>query len=121
MTISLCHKNVHTATNHSCHNCLVQQVLELFLYVTSGNLPRVTSSLGLLLFFHSPHRSPAMHYWLRPIGSGQLVFQNFASIFIFIQIFQIDFSTLPFILSASNYFRYILSRRNEHFSISMML
>ena len=47
-----------------------------------------------------------LHYWLRPIESGQLRFQNFASHFIFVQIFQIDFSTLLLILSASNYFRY---------------
>ena len=43
-----------------------------------------------------------MHYWLRPIESGQLGFQNFASHFIFVQIFQIDFSTLP--LETSVYF-----------------
>ena len=37
----------------------------------------------------------AMHYWLRPIESGQLGFQNFASHFIFFQIFQIDFQPCP--------------------------
>jgi len=61
------------------------------------------------------------HYWLRPIESSQLGFQNFASYFIFVQIFQIDFSTLPLILSASNNFRFIFRIPNEHFSISMML
>ena len=59
-----------------------------------------------------------MHYWLRPIDRGQFRFFNFGSHFIRIQIFQIYFSTLPLILSASKYFRLILKRPNEHFSIS---
>ena len=60
-----------------------------------------------------------MHYWLRPIESGQLGFQNFASHFSFVQVFQTDFSTLPLILSASNYFRYIFRGRDEHCLISV--
>ena len=49
---------------------------------------------------------------------------NFASHFIRIQIFQIDLSTQPLILSASKYFRQIclsfyIYIRNEHFSISL--
>ena len=67
-----------------------------------------------------------MHSSLKPIKSSQLGFQNNASHFFFIQIFQIDFSTLPLILSASNYFRYIFLSfyicrgQNEHFSINSM-
>ena len=44
----------------------------------------------------------AVHYWLRPIERGKLVFRNFTSHFIRVQIFQIDFAL---ILSASKYFR----------------
>ena len=60
-----------------------------------------------------------MHYWLRPIEGVQFRFDNFGSHFIRVQIFQIDFSTLPLILSAFKYFRMILKRPNEHFSISL--
>ena len=62
-----------------------------------------------------------MHYWLRSIKGGQFRFVNFASHFIRVQIFQIDF---PLILSASKYFRYIslsfyiCRGQNEHFSIN---
>ena len=56
-------------------------------------------------FFSGRGSGLPLHYWLRPIESGQLGSQNFAFHFIFIQIFQIEFSTLHFILSASNYFR----------------
>ena len=61
-----------------------------------------------------------MHYWLRPIKGVHFGFANFASHFIRVQIFQIDF---PLILSASKYFRYIslsfyiCRGQNEHFSI----
>ena len=47
-------------------------------------------------------RMQPMHYWLRPIERGKLVFRNFTSHFIRVQIFQIDFAL---ILSASKYFR----------------
>jgi len=57
-----------------------------------------------------------MHYWLRPIEGVQFRFDNFGSHFIRVQIFQIDFSTLLLILSASKYFRLILKGPNEHFS-----
>ena len=63
-----------------------------------------------------------LHYRLRPIKECQFRFANFASHFIRIQIFQIDF---PLILSASKYFRqismsfYICMGRNELFSISL--
>ena len=57
-----------------------------------------------------------LHYWLRPIERCQFGFQNFTSHFIFIQIFQIYFSTLPLILSASSYIRYTFRRQNEHFA-----
>ena len=60
-----------------------------------------------------------LHYWLRPIEGVQFRFDNFGSHFIRVQIFQIDFSTLLLILSASKYFRLILKRPNEHFSISL--
>ena len=60
----------------------------------------------------------ALHYRLRPIEGVQFRFDNFGSHFISVQIFQIDFSTLLLILSAFKYFRLILKRRNEHFSIS---
>ena len=60
-----------------------------------------------------------LHYWLRPIKSGQLRFWNFGSHFIRVQIFQIDLSTLPLILSVSKYFRYICGGRNEHLLISL--
>jgi len=59
-----------------------------------------------------------MHYWLRPIEGVQFRFDNFGSHFIRVQIFQIDFSTLLLILSASKYFRLILEGPNEHVSIS---
>ena len=59
-----------------------------------------------------------LHYWLRPIEGVQFRFDNFGSHFIRVQIFQIDFSTLLLILSAFKYFRLILKRPNEHFSIS---
>ena len=58
---------------------------------------------------------PPLHYRLRPIKRGQFRFSNFASHFISVQIFQINFSTLPPILSVSKYFRYVLRTRNEHF------
>ena len=60
-----------------------------------------------------------MHY--RSIEGGQFRLVNFASHFIRVQIFQIDF---PLILSASKYFRYIslsfyiCRGQNEHFSIN---
>ena len=57
-------------------------------------------------------------YWLRPIEGVQFGFDNFDSHFIRVQIFQIDFSTLLLILSASKYFRLILKGPNEHFSSS---
>ena len=62
-----------------------------------------------------------MHSWLRSIKGGQFRLVNFASHFIRVQIFQIDF---PLILSASKYFRYIslsfyiCRGQNEHFSIN---
>ena len=62
-----------------------------------------------------------MHYWFRSIKGGQFRLVNFASHFIPVQIFQIDF---PLILSASKYFRYIslsfyiCRGQNEHFSIN---
>ena len=62
--------------------------------------------------------SRPLHYWLRAIEGVQFRFDNFSSHFIRVQIFQIDFSTLPLILSAFKYFRMILKRPNEHFSIS---
>ena len=64
---------------------------------------------------------PTMHYWLRSIKGGQFRLVNFASHFIRVQIFQIDF---PLILSASKHFRYIslsfyiCRGQNEHFSIN---
>ena len=45
-----------------------------------------------------------MHYCLRPIKGVHFGFANFASHFIRVQIFQIDF---PLIISASKYFRQI--------------
>ena len=66
------------------------------------------------------HLQP-VHYWLRPIKGVHFRFANFASHFIRVQIFQIDF---PLILSASKYFRYIslsfyiCRGQNEHFSIN---
>ena len=65
--------------------------------------------------------SQIRHYWLRSIKGGQFRLVNFASHFIRVQIFQIDF---PLILSASKYFRYIslsfyiCRGQNEHFSIN---
>ena len=55
-------------------------------------------------YVHTSYLSPAppLHYWLRPIERGKLVFRNFTSHFIRVQIFQIDFAL---ILSASKYFR----------------
>ena len=53
-------------------------------------------------------------YWFRPIESGQLGFWNLTSHFIFIQIFQRDFSTLPLILTVSNYYTYICWGQNEY-------
>ena len=60
----------------------------------------------------------AMHYRLRPIKWGQFRFSNFPSHFISVQIFQIDLSTLPLILSVSKYFRYAFRTQNESFSSS---
>ena len=37
---------------------------------------------------------PPMHYRLRPIERGKLVFRNFTSHFICVQIFQIDFALI---------------------------
>ena len=62
-----------------------------------------------------------MHYWVRPIKGVHFRFANFASHFIRVQIFQIDF---PLILSASKYFRYIslsfyiCRGQNKHFSMN---
>ena len=64
-------------------------------------------------------KSQPMHYRLSSIKGVPFRFTNFASHFISVQIFQMDFSTLSLFLSASNYFRYIYRRRNEHFSISI--
>ena len=61
--------------------------------------------------------SASLHYRLRSIRGGQFRLVNFASHFIRVQIFQIDFLL---ILSASKYFRYIslsfyiCRRQNEH-------
>ena len=63
-----------------------------------------------------------LHYWLRPIERGQLGLRNFiACHFIYIQIFQMEISTLSLILSASKYFRYICWGRNEHILISLII
>ena len=62
-----------------------------------------------------PAIDPSMHYRLRPIKWGQFRFSNFPSHFISVQIFQIDLSTLPLILSVSKYFRYAFRTRNESF------
>ena len=56
-----------------------------------------------------------VHYRLRPIKRGQFRFSNFPSHFISVQIFQINFSTLPLILFVSKYFRYVFRTRNEIF------
>ena len=53
------------------------------------------------------------------MGGVTFRFANFASQFIRVQIFQIDFSTLPLILSVSKYFRYICGGRNEHLLIPL--
>ena len=62
-----------------------------------------------------------VHYRLRSIEGGQFRLVNFASHFIRVQIFQIDF---PLILSVSKYFRWIslsfsiCRGQNKHFSMN---
>ena len=68
-----------------CHNLSHFRLHKLFLTHCS------TSSDSL------PLRSGPMHYWLRPIERGTLVFRNFTSHFIGIQIFQIDFHLILYL------------------------
>ena len=77
------------------------------------------SILIFLIFVFCILYTETVHYRLRPIEGVQFRFDNFGSHFICVQIFQIDFSTLLLILSAYKYFRLILRRPNEHFSISV--
>ena len=58
-----------------------------------------------------------MHYRLRPIKRGQFRFANFASHFISVQIFQIDFSALSLIFFCIQIFQIDFRGRNEHSSI----
>ena len=69
----------------------------------------------LSLEFAKKHQT--LHYRLKPMKRGQFRWVNFAFHFISFHIFQIDFSTVSFILFASNYFRYIFRGHNEHFMI----
>ena len=68
----------------------------------------------LFVWFTFELSKSQLPYWFRPIESGQLGFWNLTSHFIFIQIFQRDFSTLPLILTVSNYYRYICWGQNEY-------
>ena len=86
--------------------------------------PGISSSLTKKGIIYEVNYDPtwdpagAMHYRLRPIKRGQFRFSNFPSHFISVQIFQIDLSTLPLILSVSKYFRYAFRTQNESFSSS---
>ena len=60
-----------------------------------------------------------LHYRLRLIESGNQRFLNFASHFICLQIFQIDFSAKRLILSASKYSRYILGDEMHNYSLEL--
>ena len=71
----------------------------------------------LSLQFAKKHQT--LHYRLKPMKQGQFRLANFASHFISFQTFQIDFSTVPLILFASKYFRYIFRGHNEDFTISI--
>ena len=82
------------------------------------SIPRLATPPLTKVTFSASSQS-TFHYGLRPIEGVQFRFDNFDSHFIRVQIFQIDFSTLLLILSAYKYFRLILKRPNEHFSISV--
>ena len=84
-------------------------------FETASEVPSLFGTQNAAL---PPFSCKPLHYWLRHIEGVQFRFDNFGSHFIRVQIFQIDFSTLLLISSASKYFRLILEGPNEHVSIS---
>ena len=110
-----CQCNLPPFLGHIASDVLHQAISDAQLLLWGGLMQCISSIFhirSLILICNT------LHYWLRPIEGVQFRFDNFGSHFIRVQIFQIDFSTLLLILSAFKYFRLILKRPNEHFSIS---
>ena len=74
---------------------------------------RLCPQVGDLTWFSGLLLYPAVHYRLRAIRGGPFGVVNFASHTISVQIFQMEISALPHILSVSKYSRYISGGWNE--------
>ena len=65
---------------------------ETFVYLSLHSISIVINISIIIVMI-----SGTLHYWLRPIERGKLVFRNFTSHFIRVQIFQIDFHLILYL------------------------